>query len=83
MSDHFIYQLKLSSSVIGILNTSVLPQGTDGGQVVQKDFGLHHPFGHQGRASVEGHHCLPMNLILRVSPRDVQLLTGIHQHPDT
>lgn len=77
------HQLELSSAVVGALDAAVSPQGVDGGQIMQEDFGLYNSLRHCGWACVKAHQELPMCLVRRVSPRDVQLLSGINQHSDS
>lgn len=77
------YQLKLPAAVVGVLNTRVLPQSRDGGQVLEEDGRLQLPAGHLSRPGVERHQAVPVLLVFRVTPRDVQLLTGVHQDTDT
>jgi len=81
--DKITHQLKLPASVVGALDARVGPQGLDGGQVLHEDGALHLPAGPGGRARVERHQGVAVRLVVRVAPRDVQLLPRVHQHPDT
>lgn len=77
------YQLEFPATVVGILDARVGPQGTDGGQVLHEDLGVHQALGHHGGARVERHHGVAVRLIGCLSPGDVELLAGVHQHPYT
>lgn len=76
------YQLKLPTAVVGVLDARVGPQGFDGRQVPQEVGRLQLPAGHLGRARVERHQAVAVLLVVRVTPGDVQLLPGVHQHTD-
>lgn len=76
----FTYQLKLPATIVGVLYARVHPQSFNGGQVLQEDGGLQLPAGHLSRPGVERHQVVPMPLIVLVTPWDVQLFPGIHQH---
>lgn len=77
------YQLKLPAAVVGVLDARVGPQGPDGGHVLQEDARLQLPARHLGGAGVERHQALPVLLVVFVSPGDVQLFPGVHQHAHT
>lgn len=77
------YQLKLVATIIGSLYTRVQPQSFDCRQVPQQDGRIQVPADHLSRPGVERHQLVPMLLVIRVTPRDVQLLTGVHEHTYT
>lgn len=78
------HQLELSSTVIGVLDALVGPQGSDGRQVVLENFMFHHAMtvGHR-RPSVKRHHGVSVLLVGRFAPWDVEFLSSIHQHSNT
>lgn len=75
------HQLELPPTIVGVLDALVGPQGPDGRQVVLEDLLLHHAvaLGHD-RARVERHHGVAVLLVGRFAPRDVELLSSVHQH---
>lgn len=77
------HQLELPAAIVGVLYARVHPQSCDGGQVLQEDRGLQLPAGHLRRPGVERHQLVPVLLIVLLTPWDVQLFPGIHQHTYT
>lgn len=77
------HQLKLPAPIVGVLYARVCPQGLNGGQVLQENRCLKLPTGHLGWAGVERHQVVAVRLVVFITPRNVQLLTGVHQHTYT
>lgn len=77
------YQLEFPAPIVGILDAAVLPQGPDGRKVLQEHSRLHHPLGSHGGAGIECHQLVPVELVFVISPGNMKLLSGIHQHPHT
>lgn len=77
------YQLELPATIVGVLYTRVLPQSFNEGQVLQEDRRLQLPAGHLRRPGVKRHQAVPVLLVGGVTPRDVQLFPGVHQHTNT
>ena len=76
----FTYQLKLPATIVCILYTRVRPQIIDGIQVLHENGRLQLPAGHLGRPGVERHQAVPILLVVRVTPGNVQLLPRVYQH---
>ena len=77
------HQLKLPATIVGVLYARVGPQSGDGRQVLLEDGRLQLPGGHLSRPGVKRHQAVPVPLVVLVTPRDVQLFPGIHQHTHT